>query len=97
MADAGLVNLTHGSIAEGVAEMRGTVRDQAVLKRLAGVSARGRPVSEPYLHLVASWPPGYKPSREEVEEVAHGILDALDLSEHQAIWVLHTDTVVAAT
>ena len=92
VADAGLVNLAHGSIAEGIAEMRGIVRDQAVLKRLAGVSARGRPVRDPYLHLVGSWPPGHTPSREEIEEVVHGVLDSLGMGDHQAFWVLHVDT-----
>ena len=88
----GLINLPPGSIAEGIAVMRGTARDQAVLKRLAGVSARGRPTLDPYHHLTLAWKPGYRPTYDESDAAVSSALRKVGYGEHhQAIWVAHND------
>ena len=74
MDAVGLINLPPGSIAEGIAVMRGTARDQAVLKRLAGVSARGRPTLDPYHHLTLAWKPGYRPTYDESDAAVSSAL-----------------------
>ena len=62
-----------------------------MLKQLAGVSARGRKLKDPLLHLMLSWPPGENPAKQEMLSAARGALKALGLDEHQAVFVSHTD------
>ena len=72
--------------------MQGTVADAAYLKRVAGVSAAGRKVKQPYAHLVTSWARGENPSREEILGACRGALAAVGLEEHHTIVIVHTDT-----
>ena len=71
--------------------MNGVARDAPMLKQLAGVSARGRKLKDPLLHLMLSWPPGENPAKQEMLSAARGALKALGLDEHQAVFGSHTD------
>lgn len=72
--------------------MQGVTADGAILKRLAGVSNRGRRLRDPYAHFMTSWPPGEVVSREHMLEVADRQLHALGCSDRLAIAIAHTDT-----
>jgi Ti-type conjugative transfer relaxase TraA len=43
------------------------------------------------MHLSLSWRPGEKPTREQMEEAAHGALDALGMGNAKALFVAHND------
>ena len=74
--------------------MQGLAADAAILKSLAGVPASGRKLSNPYEHVVLSWPEGTKPpSRAHALDTVQGALDALGLDDrHRGIVVAHADT-----
>ena len=74
--------------------MQGLAADAAILKSLAGVPASGRKLSNPYEHVVLSWPEGAKPpSRAHALDTVQGALDALGLDDrHRGIVVAHADT-----
>ena len=93
VADQGLIALPPGvTLRTGARTMIATVRERALLKQLAGVSARGRPTRDPYEHFSLSWHPDEgRPSRPEIEEAVEGALAAVGLEGHQAIWVGHAD------
>ena len=92
VADAGTIELPPGiSLTTAEKIMRATVREQKLLKELAGVSARGRPTVDPYHQLSLSWQRGYRPPRHEIETAVLGALKAIGLEGHQAIWVAHSD------
>ena len=71
--------------------MAGTAREADTLKRLAGVSTRGRKLDKPVYHYSLSWSPEERPGRSEMLEAARGSLKALGMSDRQAIVVEHTD------
>ena len=90
---AGLVELPPGISLKAAAKvMTATVREQGLLKALAGVSARGRPSRDPYCHVTLSWHPDERPTRPEMERAVEGALASVGLAGHQAFWVAHTDT-----
>lgn len=74
--------------------MQGLAADAAILKSLAGVPASGRKLSNPYEHVVLSWPEGAEPpSRAHALDTVQGALDALGLDDrHRGIVVAHADT-----
>jgi AAA domain/Relaxase/Mobilisation nuclease domain len=43
------------------------------------------------VHLSLSWRPGEKPTREQMEEAAHGALESLGMANAKAIFVAHND------
>ena len=43
------------------------------------------------VHLSLSWRPGEQPTREQMEEAAHGALDALGMGNARALFVAHND------
>ena len=55
---------------------------------VAGGSYR---VQRPVLHASISWAPEDDPSREQMQEVADGLLNTLGMADHQAIYVAHAD------
>ena len=71
--------------------MAGTAREADTLKRLAGVSTRGRKLDKPVYHYSLSWSPEERPGRPEMLEAARGSLKALGMDDRQAIVVEHTD------
>ena len=72
--------------------MQGVVADASILKRLAGVSSRGRKLADPYAHLVLAWKPGDRPSAEEQEAAVTAALKSVGLVERLAVAVGHNDT-----
>ncbi len=48
-------------------------------------------VQSPVLHASVSWAPEDDPTREQMQEVADGLLDTLGMKDHQAIYVAHAD------
>ena len=48
-------------------------------------------VRSPVLHASVSWAPEDGPSREQMQEVADGLLSTLGMQNHQAIYVAHAD------
>ena len=71
--------------------MAGTAREADTLKRLAGVSTRGRKLDKPVYHYSLSWSPDERPVRAEMLEAARGSLQALGMADRQALVVEHTD------
>ena len=74
--------------------MQGLTADAPVLKTMAGISARGRKLKNPYTHLVLSWPEGATaPAKQEMLSAVAGALDSLGLDHrHYAVGAAHTDT-----
>ena len=93
VADVGFVELPPGVTLDTASRiMAATAREQAKIKELRGISARGRPTNNPYYHFSLSWHPEEHPTRPEVEQAVDGALTSLELEGHQAIWVAHADT-----
>ncbi len=72
-------------------EMFATARDQSELKKAAGQDARGRKNTKPVLHISLSWAADEKPDHDHMKSTARSALDALGLSEHQAVMAAHGD------
>ena len=74
--------------------MQGLTADAPVLKTLAGISARGRKLKNPYTHIVLSWPEGAEaPAKQEMLSAVAGALDSLGLDHrHYAVCAAHSDT-----
>ena len=73
------------------AVMRATARDAAVLKALAGVSAKGRALSKPVYHYSLSWAKDEGPTRDDMLTAARESLQTLGMRDRQALIVQHTD------
>ena len=71
--------------------MRRVVTDAPVLKRLAGVSARGKKLRLPVTHAGLSWPAGARPSWEMMVEAGESWLEANGLSRHQVVMAGHNE------
>lgn len=52
-------------------------------------NTRGR--SDPNYHLVISFPPGERPTREQIEDIEDELCAALGMADHQRISALHDD------
>ena len=76
---------------EAAAVMRGTARDAAVLKALAGVSAKGRALTKPVYHYSLSWAKDEGPTRDDMLTAARESLKTLGMRDRQALIVQHTD------
>ena len=73
------------------AVMRATARDAAVLKALAGVSAKGRALTKPVYHYSLSWAKDEYPTRDDMLTAARESLKTLGMRDRQALIVQHTD------
>ena len=73
------------------AVMRATARDAAVLKELAGVSAKGRALTKPVYHYSLSWAKDERPTRDDMLTAARESLKTLGMRDRQALIVQHTD------
>ena len=61
-----------------VRAMQGLTADAPALKAMAGISARGRKLKNPYTHLVLSWPEGVEaPPRREMLSAGADALDSI--------------------
>lgn len=72
-------------------EMFDTYRNRSALKLNAGVDMRGRDNKAPVLHYTLSWHADDNPDPDHMRAMAFASLEALGLSEHQAIIVGHND------
>ena len=81
-----------------VRAMQGLTADAPALKAMAGISARGRKLKNPYTHLVLSWPEGVEaPPRREMLSAGADALDSIGLDDrHYAVCAAHTDTACPA-
>ena len=68
------------------------VADAPELKRQAGVSARGRPLRNPYGHYLLSWHPDDNPSREHIVKSVKSALKSIGLAKCEARIIVHSDT-----
>lgn len=71
--------------------MAGVVQDAPILKQRAGVSARGRKLKDPCLHLTLSWAPKENPTPKEMISATREALKSLGLDGHQAVLAAHHD------
>jgi Relaxase/Mobilisation nuclease domain len=71
--------------------MAATAMRQDKLKADAGIKATGRKMTGTVFSYSLAWPPGYRPTKEEMLEAARDSLKVLALEEHQAIILEHTD------
>ncbi|MCY4029514.1 MAG: relaxase/mobilization nuclease domain-containing protein [Acidobacteria bacterium] len=71
--------------------MAGVVQDAPILKQRAGVSARGRKLKDPCLHLTLSWSPKENPTPKEMISATREALKSLGLDGHQAVLAAHHD------
>lgn len=72
--------------------MAATAMNQQQIKRESGTKATGRKLTQPVFAYSLSWAQDETPSSEHMMEQAQKSLAVLDLSEHQALVVQHTDT-----
>ncbi len=72
-------------------QMAATANAAPELKRLARVSAAGRPLKKPVLHYTVSWAKDERPDRAEMNGAADQTLKALGMERHQALIVAHND------
>ena len=62
------------------------------LKRRAGLSLAGRKNDKPVYCFSLEWHPDDRPTADHMRESAHEVLKMLDMQDHQAVIVQHTDT-----
>jgi len=88
--------LTRNTIADtpdaAIDEMWRTSDTQQQLKANAGIKLTGRKTVEPVKTLSLAWHPDESPSKEQMIEAADQYLAHMGWSEHQALYVAHTDT-----
>lgn len=68
-----------------------TAMHQAELKAAGGAAATGRKLVHAVYSYSLSWAPDETPTQEQMLEAAHETLEALGLSDHEALLVAHND------
>ena len=84
-------NLVPCSPARARRIMAATVRDAEALKRLAGVSSRGRRLQKPVYHFSLSWAPDENPDQPTMLGAALDSLRVLGMRHHQAVVIEHRE------
>ncbi len=69
-----------------------TALNQDRLKEASGMSRAGRKTERPALTFSLAWHPEQSPDRDEMLATARRAIDAIGLSEHEALLVAHRDT-----
>ncbi len=85
-------NLATSSVRTAARHMAATVQYAGELKRLAGVSQAGRPLSKPVYHYSLSWAKDERPSVAEMSRAVDQSMRALGMEDRQAFVVAHNDT-----
>ena len=68
-----------------------TAADGPALKRLAGLSARGRKCKTPFRHIALSWPNGERPTWKEMVAAGDSWIAANGLGDHRIVMVGHVE------
>ena len=71
--------------------IQNNISDAAHLKRLAGVSARGRKLKHGLVHVGLSWPDDERPSWEEMQAAGDSWLEAQGLDGNRTVLVAHVE------
>lgn len=85
------VNMLTDCVAKAWKVMAYTAKNQDRLKEASGQTATGARLKKPVFAFSLSWAPDQQPDKRAMLEAAKNSLDALGLSEHQAIVVAHND------
>jgi hypothetical protein len=84
-------NLANDFVPSAVDEMLWTTRDAELLKQEAGVRAGGRATESPVKHVSLSWAIEDNPSQRHMIATSEQYLRSMGWSEHQAIFIAHSD------
>ena len=84
-------NLATDDVRTAARQMAATTQYAGELKRLAGGSQAGRPLSKPVYHYTLSWAKDETPGRAEMSRAVAGSLKALGMEDRQAFVVAHND------
>ncbi len=87
-----LVNLAGDDPNGAWREMMATAEAADELKRRAGVPRGGRKSEKPVYAISLEWHPDDAPDEVHMRQCAHEVLKLLNLQDHQAVIVQHTDT-----
>ena len=72
-------------------EMMVTAEAAAAMKREARMAPGGQKNTRPVYAFSIQWHPEDKPTKEHMRQTAHDVLKTLNLHEHQAVLIEHTD------
>ena len=72
--------------------MQSATADAPINKQLSGHGPAGRKLRAAYGHYLVSFESGLEPSREEMQQAAGKLLDALGATDHLVVLVAHNDT-----
>ena len=72
--------------------MQSATADAPINKQLSGHGPAGRKLRAAYGHYLVSFERGLEPSREEMQQAAGKLLDALGATDHLVVLVAHNDT-----
>lgn len=86
-----LVNLATDDPNDAWREMMATCDAAPELKRRAGRAPGGKKVTKPVYAISIEWHPDDHPTKDHMRQTAHEVLKLLDLQDHQAVVVEHTD------
>jgi hypothetical protein len=73
-------------------EMMVTAEAGDALKKRAGLSLAGRKNEKPVYCFSLEWHPDDRPTADHMRQSAHDVLTMLNMQDHQAVIVQHTDT-----
>ena len=85
-------NLATTDIRRAARQMAATTQYAGELKRLAGGSQAGRPLTKPVYHYTLSWAEDQRPDRAQMSRAVDESLKALGMEDRQAFVVAHNDT-----
>ncbi len=86
------VNLPTNDPDLAIKMMAYTAMHQQQIKAANDTPATGRKLAKPVYAYSLSWAPDQQPTQEDMLEAARETLDLLDLTEHEALFVIHSDT-----
>jgi hypothetical protein len=84
-------NLANDDIPSAINEMYLTAENAELLKQEAGIRAGGRSTEKPVKHVSLNWDPADNPSEKHMINTAEHFLERMGWSEHQAIFISHSD------
>lgn len=84
-------NLSNDDVSSAVNEMYLTAENAELLKQEAGIRAGGRTTENSAKHISLNWDPADNPSRDHMIKTSEHFLESMGWSEHQAIFVAHSD------